>query len=145
VNTSRKWYQNDPFILCSQANQVFYLPDTDLGGHWRVVQKLGHRNIYDIPEVVQSGDKEIEEAIPNEAYQETESFQLFVDFGDYDLIPLHRNDVEPETVNASTEVEEMVEEDDFIDDESDEEEATTDEEEVTTDEEESLFISTDDD
>jgi hypothetical protein len=124
---------------------VFYLPDTDLGGQWRVVQKLGHRNIYDIPEVVQSGDKEIEEAIPNEAYQETESFQLFVDFGDYDLIPLHRNDVEPETVNASTEVEEMVEEDDFIDDESDEEEATTDEEEVTTDEEESLFNSVDDD
>lgn len=32
VNTSRTWYESDPFILACQASQVFYLNDTKLGG-----------------------------------------------------------------------------------------------------------------
>jgi hypothetical protein len=36
VNTSRKWYESDPFILACQAAQVFYLNDPKLGGSWKV-------------------------------------------------------------------------------------------------------------
>lgn len=81
-------------------------------------QKHAHINIYKILEVIDNGDQEIKEVILNEAYQETESFQLFIDFGDYDLIPLHRNDVEPKIVDTSIVMEQVVEEDDVIDDES---------------------------
>jgi hypothetical protein len=49
VNTSRLWYEYDPFILACQASQVFYLNDTKFGSSWKVVQIMSHRNIYDIP------------------------------------------------------------------------------------------------
>ena len=48
--TSR-WYQNDHFILSSQAKQVFYLHDTKLGGPWQVVQYIQHRGMFDVLEV----------------------------------------------------------------------------------------------
>jgi hypothetical protein len=35
VNTGRKWYEFDPFILACQAVQVFYLDDPKLGGNWK--------------------------------------------------------------------------------------------------------------
>lgn len=47
VNTSRNWYESNPFILATQAAQVFYLNDPKLGDSWKVVQKLTNRNIYD--------------------------------------------------------------------------------------------------
>jgi len=37
VNTDRKWYESDSFILACQAVQVFYLDDPKLGGNWKVV------------------------------------------------------------------------------------------------------------
>ncbi|XP_042939624.1 uncharacterized protein LOC122274674 [Carya illinoinensis] len=49
VNTSRKWYKDEPFALACQASQVFYLKDTSLGGNWFVVQKVTNRNMYDVP------------------------------------------------------------------------------------------------
>jgi hypothetical protein len=45
VNTSRKWYESNSFILACQASQVFYLDDPKLDGNWKVVQKLINRNI----------------------------------------------------------------------------------------------------
>jgi hypothetical protein len=56
VNTSRKWYESDPFILATQAVQVFYLNDPKLGDSWKVVQKLTNRNIYDVPAIVERDD-----------------------------------------------------------------------------------------
>jgi hypothetical protein len=50
INTGRFWYKNDAFILTTQATKVFYLPDTDLGGHWRVVQKFQHRHLWTVKE-----------------------------------------------------------------------------------------------
>ncbi|CAH9069832.1 unnamed protein product, partial [Cuscuta europaea] len=50
VDTSSQWYTEDPFILATQARQVFYLDDKALGKNWMVVQKVNHRCIYDIPE-----------------------------------------------------------------------------------------------
>nr|GFB91457.1 hypothetical protein [Tanacetum cinerariifolium] len=36
VNTSRKWYVDQPYILVSQAKQAFYVPDLKLGRNWSV-------------------------------------------------------------------------------------------------------------
>lgn len=39
INISHTWYKDDPFVLASQAEQVFYLEDTKLKGNWHVVQE----------------------------------------------------------------------------------------------------------
>ena len=44
------WYENEPFILTFQAEQVFYVDDFFNGPHWRVVEHFGHRLIWDILE-----------------------------------------------------------------------------------------------
>jgi hypothetical protein len=36
VNTSRKWYESDPFILACQVAQVFYMNNPKLDGSWKV-------------------------------------------------------------------------------------------------------------
>ena len=45
VNVSRTCYENDPYVLVSQAIQVFYLKDTKLRGDWQVVQMIKQRNV----------------------------------------------------------------------------------------------------
>jgi hypothetical protein len=50
INTARFWYKTDPFILPIQATKVFYVPDTGLGGSWRVVQKFQHRHLWSVTE-----------------------------------------------------------------------------------------------
>lgn len=49
IKVQSTWYNDDPYILASQARQVYYLPDNKNGPMWRVVQKHEHRHIYDIP------------------------------------------------------------------------------------------------
>jgi hypothetical protein len=34
INASRKWYQDQPYILASQAKQVFYALDIKFGKGW---------------------------------------------------------------------------------------------------------------
>ena len=46
VNVTRTWYNDQPFVLASQAQQVFYVSDIKLGKDWRVVEKIQSRNIY---------------------------------------------------------------------------------------------------
>jgi hypothetical protein len=67
VYTSRKWYESDPFILATQAAQVFYLNDPKLGDSWKVVQKLTNRNIYEIPAIVERDD---DQGMNIDVYQE---------------------------------------------------------------------------
>ena len=45
VNISRKWYKEQPYILASQAKQVFYAPELKLGVKWNVVKKLMRRKM----------------------------------------------------------------------------------------------------
>ncbi|XP_070677853.1 uncharacterized protein [Malus domestica] len=51
VNTTRRWYDEDPYILATMAKQIFYLDDPKVGNGWKVVQKIDRRGLYDIPEV----------------------------------------------------------------------------------------------
>uniref|UniRef100_A0A2N9G009 DUF4216 domain-containing protein n=1 Tax=Fagus sylvatica TaxID=28930 RepID=A0A2N9G009_FAGSY len=87
VNTSRTWYESDPFILACQASQVFYLNDTKLGSSWKVVQNMSHRNIYDIPIVPEGENEEDDEdnSVGENAHVQQEI--------DEDSISLHRDDV----------------------------------------------------
>ena len=59
-----RWYQNDHFILPSQAKQVFYLCDTKWGEPWHVVQCVQYKGVFDVPKV---GDGESNEAFQQEA------------------------------------------------------------------------------
>lgn len=73
VNKSRKWYVDDPYILASQARQVFYAIDLRHGGNWHVVHHISPRALYDVPE--HEGASEVEEV-----YQEEEpTINLVVD------------------------------------------------------------------
>ncbi|XP_042980213.1 uncharacterized protein LOC122310386 [Carya illinoinensis] len=49
LNTSRKWYKDEPFALACQAQQVFYVKDVSVAGSWYVVHKITNRNVYNIP------------------------------------------------------------------------------------------------
>lgn len=68
VNVSKTWYKDDPFVLSTQARQVFYVNDTKLRGDWKVVQRIDPRNVYDVVE------KEEENTITDsdDAYQQEE-------------------------------------------------------------------------
>ena len=48
VNVSKSWYKDQPFVLATQAQQVFYVNDLKLGKDWRVVERLQVRHIYDV-------------------------------------------------------------------------------------------------
>ena len=40
VNSTRHWYDEDPYILATMAKQIFYLDDPKAGNGWKVVQKI---------------------------------------------------------------------------------------------------------
>ena len=51
IDVTSRWYENDFFILPSQARQDFYLQDTKLGEPWEIMQSIQHRGVFDVPEV----------------------------------------------------------------------------------------------
>ena len=57
VNTFRKRYESDPFILTYQVAQVFYLNDLKFSGSWKVAQTMINRNTYYNSTIV-GGDNE---------------------------------------------------------------------------------------
>ena len=48
VNVSKTQYKDQPFVLATQPQQVFYVNDLKLGKDWRVVERLQSRHIYDV-------------------------------------------------------------------------------------------------
>ncbi|KAK3230396.1 hypothetical protein Dsin_002277 [Dipteronia sinensis] len=68
-----KWYMDDPFVLAIQAHQVFYVDDYKLGANWKVVQKIQHRHLWDVP--MNDGTGETTQSIDN-VYQENESSDI---------------------------------------------------------------------
>lgn len=91
VNMSRKWYTDQPYILASQAKQVFYARDLKLGNNWHVVQRSTPRTLYDVPVQIE------------EVYQEQEPhIDLIVDLTmHFDQPSLTRGTVPLELVDVS--------------------------------------------
>ncbi|GKF63718.1 formin-like protein 18, partial [Tanacetum coccineum] len=47
ISTRDDWWKHQQYILATQARQVFYLKDPSRSHHWRVVQDVNHRKIWD--------------------------------------------------------------------------------------------------
>ncbi|KAK9070391.1 hypothetical protein SSX86_010793 [Deinandra increscens subsp. villosa] len=96
IDITSKWFVDEPFIFATQAQQVFYLKDMARGKNWMVVQKVNHRNVYDILE-----HDEDQVSSSTDVFQEEESSEL-PPFEPTEELPnssfIVRKDVEPETV-----------------------------------------------
>ncbi|CAN6552438.1 unnamed protein product [Malus baccata var. baccata] len=73
VNTNTRWYDNDPYILATQAKQVFYVADPKVGTGWKVIQRIQHRNVWDIQE---KGNSEGDSSDDDVTYQEKSSLDI---------------------------------------------------------------------
>ncbi|GJR59179.1 hypothetical protein Tco_1501341 [Tanacetum coccineum] len=111
VNTSRKWYVDQPYILASQAKQVFYVPDLKLGRNWYVVESNDPRTLYNVP--VDEG-AEAERHHVDEVYQEEETHLNMPVDSNLNQQSLTRGSVSLEVVDALTAYD-----DEFIDDDDD--------------------------
>ncbi|XP_026452354.1 uncharacterized protein LOC113352797 [Papaver somniferum] len=78
VHMSRRYYVNEPFILASQAQQVFYIKDV-YNQQKEVVIKTQPRRSFNIPEIDSVGETEIETSSASEAYQEWHSIYSIKD------------------------------------------------------------------
>ena len=67
IDVTSQWYQNDPFILPSQAKKVFYLHDTKLGEPWQIVQCIQHKGVFNVLKV-RGGE-------PNDNTEDSDAFQ----------------------------------------------------------------------
>lgn len=50
INIGSLWYKKDSLILATQARKVFYIPDTQNGNKWRIVQTFDHRHLFNVRE-----------------------------------------------------------------------------------------------
>ncbi|CAL1382067.1 unnamed protein product [Linum trigynum] len=94
----RKWGAEDPYVLASQANQVFYIADIKNGGAWHIVHKVCPRSLYDVPEK--------EAAIHGDPLSENQPYQQDVDLSDFhvsesELPDLSRDDEAPTIVTET--------------------------------------------
>ncbi|XP_028084013.1 uncharacterized protein LOC114285184 [Camellia sinensis] len=68
INVRSRWYQNNPFVLPSQVQQVFYVNDTKLGEHWKVVERLQCRGIWNVLKLEDVDPNDNELPIPNDVF-----------------------------------------------------------------------------
>ncbi|CAO2834910.1 unnamed protein product [Amaranthus hypochondriacus] len=97
VNISRKLRTNEPFVLVSQIEQVFYVP-THNEAQWRIVIKTKPRNYFDFPNDENDNDDESlwEQVEVENVNAVNEDAQI-----DDDNYPI-RNDVVPNLVDIGT-------------------------------------------
>ncbi|XP_057771180.1 uncharacterized protein LOC130990991 [Salvia miltiorrhiza] len=68
VNMSKPWKTNEPYVLATQAEQVYYVNDIKLGNDWKVVIPAQARSLWNVVE-----NKDNECITSNESYQQNES------------------------------------------------------------------------
>lgn len=147
INTSSTWYEDEPFILANEAQQVFYLDDDKMGLNWKVVQKIQLRHVWDVPEVEDEDvDEDCLDPVANDAYQQDEfnDIQWFVQEESLENPHLHRDDIEPEIIASNVVSNQWMEEgrvNDFICDEIEEDDIDDgDEEETISSDEDSDYF-----
>lgn len=99
VNASKTWYANEPFVLASQARQVYYLNDPKHGGSWQIVQKICTRNLFDVLEVDEEDDNNDEVFQGDEVDVEVDGVPIQVE--DREVTTLCREDLVANTVDQS--------------------------------------------
>ncbi|KAG8364929.1 hypothetical protein BUALT_Bualt18G0049800 [Buddleja alternifolia] len=122
INTSKPWKTNEPYVLASQAQQVFYVNDIKLGNDWKIVIEAQGRSSWIVFE-----SKADECVITNESCQQNDLHNT-VEMQDFtsDHIDLHRNDIPPITINSNGVIPEEEHVDIFVDirDEDEDEDCT---------------------
>lgn len=145
ISVRNTWYENDPFVLATQASQVFYLDDYKLGSDWKIAQKVQHRHIWDVPKKDDVGD--LADGTGDEAYQEEVSSNVQLEVQEDDgIVPLVRVDDDlPEEIITSPDFNANGDDNDHIpyDDDSGEEDDTL--EEYCSDDEKSQYSDDDSD
>ncbi|XP_058185683.1 uncharacterized protein LOC131302909 [Rhododendron vialii] len=115
------YYGYDPFGFPSQVELEFYIVDTKLGEHWKVVERIQRRGIWNVPEM----DSFETSGSPNEVFQQeitTEVPTIVVE--DPPIVSsLQINDIEPAIISEEEDHSDEDEEDLMgdLDDEEDEE------------------------
>ncbi|KAL6141829.1 hypothetical protein ACLB2K_060115 [Fragaria x ananassa] len=122
VNTNTLWYKNDPYVLATQTQQVFYFDDPKLGSGWKVIQKIRRRHVWDVPE--NEDDHDMETKYVDEEDQVEDFVELIEDENVNPGRALRRDNVEPEIhVLSDKDLEQSSSHDvDFIDDDPEDEE-----------------------
>ena len=98
IDVRSHWCKNDPFVLPIQVKQVFYVNDTKFGDHWKVVERLQHRGIWDILEK----EDDLEDA-PTDVFQQDETTNVVpnIDIDDSVEVRFTRDDVDPEIIPSN--------------------------------------------
>nr|GMD68245.1 transposon protein, putative, CACTA, En/Spm sub-class, expressed [Ipomoea batatas] len=95
VNITRKLQTDEPYVLASQAEQVYYVSDIK-EPNWHVVVKTKSRNFYDLPDDV----------VEDEPCQENENFGFTIQGSnledDNNVTVLHKPDLDATTVEVSS-------------------------------------------
>ena len=76
-----EWYKDDPFILASQAKQMFYIADPFNGPNWLVVQEFSHRHFWDILQTKTTQDESVQHRVDFLQDDNFSRFMLTVDLG----------------------------------------------------------------
>ncbi|KAF7835450.1 uncharacterized protein G2W53_010309 [Senna tora] len=102
VNTKRSLNTNEPFVLASQAKQVFYLDDISDPG-CLVLVKTNPRDLFDVPQEDKEDDGVGDGVVFDQAYQPIEVDQLnLLNHNEVEneiTVTLNRVDVEPQTIS----------------------------------------------
>lgn len=114
VNTSKKWFVEDPYILAIQAKQVFYVDDLKLGKDWKVVQKVQQRQVWTVQEK-EDDDGDLD--VLNEPYQQDEYDTNLCEVDVNDIVCNLRRDDDVDLIDLTEQqMEEMRQTDRGIDD-----------------------------
>ena len=92
------WNTNEPFVIASQIEQIFYVKDTKLGSNWKIMVKTQSRELYDV-----SKHEDEVLSIDNEPYQQNESLNVSntMNIGGDDIFSWHRDDIPPISIDTS--------------------------------------------
>ncbi|KAA0032028.1 hypothetical protein E5676_scaffold96G001250 [Cucumis melo var. makuwa] len=116
INTRNRWYKDEPFILVSQAAQVFYVDDYKLGQDWKLVQQIQPRHVWDILEIESNELEVTSDEIISTSYPRVEHNLDSQTFNREDVEPSIIGDQEDITAQSNEEAstdEALVDEEDF--------------------------------
>ena len=103
IKISKRCFVDEPYVLSTQVQQVFYLDDYNRRGNWKVVEKVIHRYIWDVPSMTSTDENEEETFVNREAYQEDASGDINVTFDNTNInTSLVREEVPSTELDALT-------------------------------------------
>lgn len=129
IDTSHEWYvgktwfNDQQYILATQAKQVFYLQDPTQNNNWRVVEEVHHRKLWNHPSIGVVNEIDV---VNN---TQSTDFTLVVDLG---TLPMQTTlgEVGESSVVARRNVAPNINDEDFINDENDDDDTYSSDEEI---------------